>query len=1203
MLRALELNGFKSFADQTRFDFPEGITVVVGPNGSGKSNIVDAIKWVLGSQSAKSLRGGEMSDVIFKGSAASGRKPANSAEATLVLDNANRVLGVDSDEVTVSRRVYRSGESEYLINRQPCRLKDVRDLFRGTGVGVDAYSLIEQGKVDRMLQASPKDRRAIFEEAAGISRFKAKKVEAERRLQRVNQNLLRLSDIVDEVHGRLNLIKNQASKAQRYREITDRMQHLRLMLGHLEFAELNEHEKALIQQADEIGKRIAEKSDALEQSKRELASHQSKVHAFQTEVEALQAEIRKLETREVTLESQQSSLQERTIELEAESQVVSQQSEQLRKKADTSAEQIAEREATLQSLQTRRLQLEDAISVAQNNASAIEAECELILEQVEQDRAELDKLKSDLSAKNVEASSLTQRIAETDSEIAHRTTELQDHYARKETITAALVAANQELESRQSRVAEKIAQLAAKRAKVQEQRDALRTAQEQCIVLQGKQESMRDRFGLLERLDLEHAGLGDGARQLIELSKSKPHAPYNSIAGLVADIIEVEVHLAPLIDVALSHLSEAVVLNDGQIVDLLQQKKLKINGRATLLRLDRLPSRRAGDRIQLDGLRGVIGRADRLIHSNDQYQTLVQFLLGTTWLVDSLQTAIDLSHYRGSGLRFVTADCERIDTDGTIQIGSLQTLSGIVTRRSEMQAVRDEAALIAQSIQESSREVAALEQSLNKAIEANEAADEDLRESQLSIEQFKFEMQNLSQQFNAVETAIEQCTTDLQRRSEALESSKTHLQKIRNESESNTAIVESTEKRIADKREVWKKLQESKHAAMQALTHERLEAAKFDHKLSSERELLQALVLDCDERLQLADQASKRFSDTIAKLQQTRTAIESSIQELASIKTILGEHREKLSALQIEFAAIKEQYSQCQVSVHEISAACEKLLNQQEESRRSIAQLQQRRDALLQTYRDEHQINLHEAMPDALAEQAIEKDKAAKEIAELRAEIVAVGSVNMEALAELDALQTRYDSLHAHFIDLESARDSLLKIIDRIENKSKEMFLTTLEAIRSNFQTLYRRSFGGGSADIILEDPNDVLNCGVEVIATPPGKIALSNSLLSGGEKALTAVALIMAIFQFRPSPFCILDEVDAPFDEANIGRFVNVLKDFLHMTKFIVVSHSKKTMTVANTIYGVTMQESGVSRQVAVRFEEVGDDGEILDRRSNKAA
>ena len=1195
MLKALELIGFKSFADATRFDFPDGITVVVGPNGSGKSNIVDAIKWVLGSQSAKSLRGGEMSDVIFKGSAATGRKPANSAEATLVLDNQARLMDMDADEITVTRRVYRSGESEYLINREPCRLRDVKDLFRGTGVGVDAYSLIEQGKVDRMLQASPKDRRAIFEEAAGISRFKAKKVEAERRLGRVNQNLLRLSDIVDEVHTRLSAIKSQASKAARYRQMTEKAGVLRLQIGHAEMAELLSSD---IESNLQIEIETAKQTELQEQ----LANLQTAAAQSRQQAELIAADLQRCTAshyecqHEATkLNSQNQSTLDRLNELQQEQSVLEQQCQSLQLKASLTDEQILQRQTDLRLLQTNIGESSDEVTIASKAVEFLAANRTTLEEQIETARQAIEALRRDEAASQSDLLRLQLR----QEQAAAMAVELAVQIATTKQSLEALQTTRAKIESRLQDAEEQVIAQEKVRAEFRHQtetyREALRCQQEAAIVLQSRQQTLIDRLDLLTQLDAQRSELGEGARKLIEYSKSKSSAPWDSIHGLVADLIDVEVHLAPLVDVSLAHLSEAIVLGDGQIVDMLQNNKLQIEGRATLLRLDRMPSRRAGDRIQLDGLRGVIGRADRMVHCDSTYMPLATFLLGTTWLVDTLQTALDLSHYRGSGLRFVTAACERIDTDGTIHIGTLQTLSGILTRRSEIHVAEDEKSDLLKQFETSAHWIVKAQQNLTEHIATEVTLENQYRQVQRDAEAIRFELQAaLNKEDQAVRTIADQTSQQSQYENQAAEL----LSSIDANLIATMQLAESMDAKqieLAQHRELLIAHREQVSIANEALSQAKIKAAKFEHQLTSDQVLLAALVNDRSERGDLVLHSESQLLENATRQKTSQETIERIAVELHSVA-------EKLAAAQTQRASAEEQNKALTDTLaareKEVTAASTQLdrcVGLVEQFQATCTQNEQRRAMLLQHYQADYQIDLVSPPAEDLLDESFDRAASHQELTLLRNEIAAVGSVNMEALAELDDLQVRYDSLNSHYLDLVTARDNLLKIIERINDKSREMFLATLSAVRSNFQTLYRRSFGGGSADIVLEDPNDVLNCGVEVIATPPGKIALSNSLLSGGEKALTAVALIMAIFQFRPSPFCILDEVDAPFDEANIGRFVNVLKEFLHMTKFIVVSHSKKTMTVANTIYGVTMQESGISTQVSVRFEEVGDDGEIL--------
>ncbi len=690
MLKALELVGFKSFADRTRFDFPAGITVVVGPNGSGKSNIVDAIKWVLGAQSAKSLRGADMADVIFKGSAAGGRKPANSAEATLIFDNSQGQLPGDTPEVQVTRRVYRSGESEYLINRQPCRLKDIKDLFRGTGVGVDAYSLIEQGKVDRMLQASPKDRRAIFEEAAGISRFKAKKVEAERRLARVDQNLLRLGDIVDEVRGRYQALQNQADKARRYREMTQRLSLLRTQIGIDELETLRQQHAKLRDQVTEAQKKLEQLESEADAEALAVRAVEDELLTIASQAQSTQQKKQDSLNRIASLEAARLAGKNREFELESEGDLLRVRLRALQQRAIVSSEEVERNRQELQVLEREQLELSTQLEHVAAEQQEIENRRHVLLAELEKLRGiHLVHLRSMHDKKNLLATesqhklqleqsiaSQSKRIDELSTSIAEMTERLLELESTAQTLEEAEANATQELEVAQARL--------------ETARRELTATQSEALHLQGSLQGVRERLSVLQQLETQQEGVSHGAQQLLELAKQHRQGPWESVLGLLADLIDIDLHLAPLIDVALGNAAETIILRDGQIVQMLCDGSLTLDGRVSLLRMDRLPTRRTGEKLQLDGLRGVIGRADRLVRCDDEFQPLVKSLLGTTWLVDSLTTALDLSHLRGIGLRFVTAACERVDADGTLTLGALKSALGLVVRRSEMSAARDE---------------------------------------------------------------------------------------------------------------------------------------------------------------------------------------------------------------------------------------------------------------------------------------------------------------------------------------------------------------------------------------------------------------------------------------------------------------------------------------------------------------------------------
>lgn len=1241
MLKALELVGFKSFADKTRFEFPDGITVVVGPNGSGKSNVVDAVKWVLGAQSAKALRGADMADVIFKGSAEGGRKPANSAEVVLVLDNSTRIFHHDSDEVHVSRRVFRSGEGEYAINGEPCRLKDVKDLFRGTGVGVDAYSLIEQGKVDRLLQASAKDRRGIFEEAAGISRFKAKKVEAERRLQRVDQNLVRLGDIVDEVGKRLQTLKSQATKAQRYREITHLLTTQRWRLGWVESRLLDHQRNALENQQIEALASKAECDAKWREGEESAQREKGILEALQSELVSFQNAYLNAEKEAIAAESGYKSALARSEELEIERSLIQERLVALQERATSSVEET----------QSRQREIE-AIEREQSEASGMLAHRE---SELEQSRRELDRLNQSIDEESVLQSEVAATIQSLRSKIVSfqyhieqlqssieswRTQELQtqSEWERNEAEAAELA---EKIEgARERAVAAKRLRNAAELS-LEQGRKKLFESQEQLAAMQGKLHGVRERLSVLTQLEDQFAGDGRGGQQLLRLARANQDLdangadtaaammvnPWHSVRGLVADILSSEMHLAPLIDVALGHLADAIVLSNGQVVDWIHEGALSVDGRVTLLRLDRLPNRRTGEKIQLDGLRGVIGRADRLTQFAPEYEPLIRSLLGTTWFVDTLATALDLSHFRGAGLRFVTAECQLVDSDGSITIGSLQAGLGLISRRTEMQMAREEILHLEAELAQATKSMLELQESLGKEEQSLKQLEREERDASQELSKLEVLSESGKERLAALRRRIDEIQAQIAQADDRIQDAENQSQDADASCQEHERTRDEGEHRLQalkEQRIDWQTKVKQQEAAA---NEQKIQVARLEQRLDGLKLTLAQLELDASEREKNVSQARLSLSQIEQRILDSKNHAASCLESMGHLRStatdLESQRIEQLAKIDAQSAIAGQATRQFEQMRRQLEKLDDRLLLIEQ----NLQQIQSQSVQLREHYASEYQIalpleleeiqskqeegliseeialQLH-AIANAGSSEELQqlKQKTESEISWLRSEIASTGSVNMEALAELDALQARYDRLAGHQSDLIEAKNGLTRTMAKIDEDSRHLFIETLQAIRKNFQELYRRSFGGGFADILLENENDP-DSGIEIVATPPGKTTLSNSLLSGGEKALTAVALIMAFFQYRPSPFCILDEVDAPFDEANIGRFVTVLREFLSTTKFIVVTHSKKTMTAANMIYGVTMQESGVSRQVSVRFEEVNEKGEILTKDRKLAA
>ena len=1194
MLKALELSGFKSFADKTRFDFPDGITVVVGPNGSGKSNIVDAMKWVLGSQSAKALRGKDMSDVIFKGSQTRG--PSGSAEVTIIFDNPDGALPIDAPEVHVTRRVYRSGEGEYLINGQPVRLKDVKDLIRGTGIGIDAYSLIEQGKVDKMLNANAKDRRAIFEEAAGISRFKAKKVEAERRLARVQSNLIRLGDIVDEVGSRLKSLRSQASKAEKYRQASDRLKELRMQVAWTDWTSLStefqtsetELAEAIARQAeleslhatiseqrqaaDAQLQQIADEARAIEEKRggwlNQIAQLAGRRDADQAAIVDLRQSVAKSLRRVRLLQSQAGSA---AAELRGAVERLAQYETDLADVRARSELAEAERnkiEAEAREVRTRR------DTIQQQHLATVRrvADLESTRQRSEQRIAEAGRTLANL-AKRIAAAESVFAIAKRESSVA------QDRVAK---LNENIDAADKEIELAD--------------AKLQESKRTLERRREEVASMRIRLQGIIERVKVLSDLQRRQEGISGGVKTILEELRESSSALANKVRGIVADCFEVDLAVAPLIDSALGERSQYVITVDGELQEAILSGKLKINSRVGLIRLDELPTRRPGDRIRLDGLKGVIGRGDKLVMCRDEIEPLVRHLLSSTWLVDSLETAYGLRKLSGAGLRFVTSAGELLENDGSTVVGPVAATTGLISRRSELTAAQAEINHYQFQLQESEAETAKLAKRVDDEAATLGRIEQRHRGLITDRAAAEAELRHREERLNVQQTLCGEITAEIHSSTQIRDAATVENTRLQTQITAGRQSVEQLEMEAAEVDEMLSETQTALQTATSGVMSISVDVARAEQKFEALSATMQQQQRDQSQREAAVDEVRVQAASGRSRIADLTARVLDATNQLATLQLDAEQVDVQLKEL-AEFASAVRRENRDIVKAAEKAmqdAAAASVAVHAITGRRDNARL--RRETLAQRLMEDYEIDLQASQPPEDFAEPEDREAVENEITELRSQLQRTSSVNMEALEELEGLQSRYDELHGQYQDLTAAKDSLQRIIGRINADSRRLFLDTLEAIRINFQQLYRKSFGGGHADLILEESDDPLEAGVEIVATPPGKPSFNNSLLSGGEKALTAVALLMSIFKYRPSPFCVLDEVDAPFDEANIGRFVTVLSEFLDHSKFVVVTHSKKTMTAATTLYGVTMQESGVSKRVSIRFEDVSENGEIAD-------
>jgi chromosome segregation protein len=1191
MLKALEVQGFKSFADKTRFEFPPGITVVVGPNGSGKSNVVDAVKWVLGEQSAKSLRGKDMADVIFKGSGspASGRKPMNFAEATLIFDNADNKLPFDAPEVHVTRRVYRSGEGEYQINRQPCRLKDIKDLFRGTGVSVDAYSIIEQGKVERLLQASPKDRRAMFEEAAGISRFKAKKVEAQRRLERVEQNLLRLRDIVEEVDSRLKNVRSQATKAARYREYADRLEKLRTVTAWTDWQKLTERQQQLAAELEKINAELADRRAESERAEANILEWETSLISAQEQLRNAESRLARVREQISSRETSNDFERARISDLEEEIVRWRQQMVAMTTKVVDVRTRLRDLEAHLASAESEYAAIQAQVADHERLVAECTAEQERFRREMESHRREyVQRMRESADLGNRASGAATQEQSAREA-MAQCQARLQDvlavlatHDARLAELEAAEQEQGEVVAEHQERLDEQQSELEKNRRLHAERLDDLSH-------LRGRHRGAEERLALLQDLERRREGLEAGVRDLLDSARLRNEL---GVRGLVADCISAPPDVAQLIDLALGELSQAVLVEGDHARDRILRGAVETKGRVLFVGL--WPAALIANETDFRGRAGVIDRADRLAAAAPGFESLLEQLLGTTWLVETLDDAVRLRHEGAAvGCRFVARTGERLEADGTLVVGASRGSAGLISRRSELKLLQGDIAVVGRLIEEAESEVARLRQNiLSQESTVRRLADEHRQAAALLADR-RVAVRSHQQQGNQLQSQRDL----LQEQHRSLQSQATvaeaEIRRLRSEQEQVDAAVRSLEATMAALESQLGQRDQLRLTHQTQATAARVELARSEQRLDALR--LQRFQCEEDERERdrILDEARNQLAQGLARREAAQLNILAATSELAELylakedlAATIEQHRRECETLAADKARVAEAVQTLRRSVH--------TLEQQGHAREMAAgEARHELQSLLERMRDDYGIDLAAIRTPPEAD-GRPRSEIEEEVASLRRKINSIGAVNLDALNELDELEARHKHLAGQYDDLSQAKQSLERIIHKINADSRRIFLETLEAIRTNFQALYRRAFGGGKADLALEEGIDVLESGVDIVATPPGKPSFNNSLLSGGEKALTAVALLLAIFQFRPSPFCVLDEVDAPFDEANIGRFIDVLKDFLSGTRFIIVTHSKKTMTAANTLYGVTMQESGVSKRVSVRFDDVSDDGHI---------
>ncbi len=1181
-LKRVTVCGFKSFPDAVDFDFGPGVTCIVGPNGCGKSNVVDAVKWVLGEQSARSLRGRQMADMIFSGS--STRKSSGVAQVDLLFDNRDKRLPVEQAEIMVSRKLYRSGESEYLLNRDVARLKDVRELFMDTGVGVDAYSVIEQGRVDQLLQSNPQDRRIIFEEAAGISKYKARKREAERRLERTQQNLLRVADIIEELEKRLRSVKLQAGKARSYRECQARLSELRSSYAMAEYHRFSEDIANVTRQAETCTDRIT----AL---RADIDRHEAAESELTIQLDRLAEQINQADNETVRAKATLAAQEERI--------------ESSRRRADEQQAQRTRAQERLQGDSRRHDDAQGELAAIQQSAAALQRETHelhhLVTELNEKDRElarDLTQAQAILEDEKAGIIDLLRKSAQTHNEITRLNTHRESLVGQKGRLSLRDVQVNAELETTlqqkaelERRLREVESLIGQETQRLEEKKlEAARINQlrqrlvDELAHSKERRSAMTSRRELLQDLQRKMDGVGAGVRKLLDDKERGLQPKALGVVGLVADLIDTDVRYAQIIEAALGESDQSLVVSHSEAFLSVPEVFADLPGRLTVLCEDRLPP--VVNARDFSGFEGFVAAAIDVVRYPEAHTLLARHLLGKTIIVQTLDNARAMAKNDVSGHRFVSLRGEVLEPDGRIRLGPPSSTAGLISRKSE---VRD----IDTQLIELDERITGLADQLNRTqAEATHVEDvqQELRaaiyESSTARVEANAALQNLvetvqrlthEQPLIAQEVVfIEQQINEVLQKSAAGGRS---LEAIELENQQRERTVAQHQERIdavvAARRESQDQLTHAK-VSLGQLTEKRAAAAetinalrKAIHELEGSVTTAKHDVEQCEARIADAQNAMTAAREQAARLVDELTGLEAAARRL----------REQRDDLRVKLEDIGHQVKNAR---GDLSTAEGQLHEQQ----MSLAQTTVRRDELVARIIDELGVNLSERY---LQYQHLEQDweRVEAEIAELRGKMERLGNVNLDAITELEELEQRHSFLTSQRNDLTESQRQLEQLIGRLNDESKERFCAAFEQIRENFRALFRKLFGGGRADILLEDPDHMLDCGIEIVAQPPGKELQAISLMSGGEKSMTAIALLMSIFKTRPAPFAILDEVDAALDEANNDRFNRIVKEFVSESQFIVITHSKRTMSIGDRLYGITMQEPGVSTRVSVRLGE----------------
>ena len=1185
-LKKVEIHGFKSFADRTEIEFEKGITGVVGPNGSGKSNISDAIRWVLGEQSAKTLRGSRMEDVIFAGTTK--RKPIGMAEVTLTLDNSAGKLPLDYSEVSVTRRVYRSGESEYYINKSLCRLKDIKEVFMDTGVGIDGYSIIGQGRIDEILSNKSEDRRIIFEEAAGIVKYKSRKEEAEKKLNNTNQNLVRVDDIIHELESRIEPLRMQSEKAKASIQMQDDMKNLEINLIIRELEQLKNNIETLKEQTNIINIQL---NDYI----KDRTGIEEKHLYFRKQMEELDYSISQL----------QKSIYE-TVHLkdrkEGELNLCNEKINNINENNNRLNNEIIVLNDNMQNLEIQLQDVKDKLTEVNNilniNQQALNSKI-----------TELEQMNNDLYKREEGMEKAKGSVIELLNNAANKRNELHSLDALQNNIVKRLVQIKEEIKQYglkiESLLEGKNANLDdynclqnsfvdSKELKVEQQLQMemkiskISELSKKIEEIKQKNHEHKTRKKLLEEMERDYEGFHQSVKKTLIYAKKNPDLG-KGIIGVVAELMEVPKGLETAIEIALGNAMQNIVClkaeDANRVINFLKKNDF---GRVTLLPLDNIKSNsfQSLNKNHFANDAGFLGTAIESIHFSNTYRDIFEHLLGRVLLVDKIENGIRLARKTGNKYKIVSLDGDVINPGGSITGGSYRSkASSILSRKREIEEIEEMIKLI---IEEYEQKKTVLE----KANQEFESLKEEFAKNEQLIKEQEIHLININNTMLQIEKEIKSFEQNIER----LEKEIRQLDNDKNESQASMNKVRKEINQIENEREVLqnsvlnsKYVYAEEKTVKEALTNEvtnlRIDFASLEQEKQHLEQKFKDISLKQDELLKMKEYKQREVEELSKTMNFLLNQQANAHIELKDADILRQQCEFNLSKEKTKKEELCKSYDDIELQLKKINDVITELHDSKHKIEMRLTRLEMQQDSYLNKLWEDYEVTYIEAL--TYKADDINIQEASKQIKFLKNKIKDIGHVNVNAIEEYKEVVERYEFLTAQKEDLINARNSLNKVIKEMDHTMRIQFMESFEKIKLNFNEVFQKMFGGGKAEIKLENEDEILTTGIEIVAQPPGKKLQNLLLLSGGERALTAIALLFAILKVKPTPFCILDEIEAALDDANVYRFADFLKEFTEDTQFIVVTHRKGTMEAVDSLYGITMQEEGVSTLVSVRLTE----------------